>query len=249
MEELLLGTIEALQPFADGAAHYLGELLSTWWWLIAIGVALVILRSRRSRKSRSRYPRSYPVAGSSGSAWARPDASHLGNPTAQQEYVRRVEFAPRRLLNKPEYRILQIIEKVAREVGSGHRVMAQTSLGEVIKPRSAMRSDEELAFRSINSKRLDFLVIDRAGWPVLAVEYQGSGHNISDKAFMRDAVKKEAVRKARIRFLEITDGYDAADEERRIHSALQPRPRVVSPTTAERSRRAVRLVTPNARLR
>ena len=212
MEELLLETIAALRPLADSATHHLWELFSTWWWLIAIGVALVILCSRRSRKSRSR------------SAWARSDASRLGDPTAQQEYVRRVEFAPRRLLNKPEYRILQIIEKVAREVGGGHRVMAQTSLGEVIKPRSALGSDEKLAFHSINSKRLDFLVIDRFGWPVLAVEYQGSGHNISDKAFMRDAAKKEAVRKANIRFLEITAEYNAADEERRIHSALQPRP-------------------------
>lgn len=243
LEDLLLGTIEALQPLADSAAHHLGELFSTWWWLIAIvaivGV-LVILRVRRFRKSRSRYPRSYPVAGSSGSAWARSDASRLGDPTAQQEFIRRVEFAPRRLLNKPEYRILQILEKVVREVGGGHRVMAQTSLGEVIKPRSAMGSDEELAFHSINSKRLDFLVIDRTGMPALAVEYQGHGHYQNNRAFQRDAVKREAVRKANIPFLEIPAEYDVAVEANRIRSALEPRPareerRIVSPIRRDRA--------------
>lgn len=112
------------------------------------------------------------------------------------EYISRVEFEPRRLLNRSEYGILRILEKVVRETGGGRRVMAQTSLGEVIGTRSASGTEEarDLAFRSINSKRLDFLVIDRSGIPVLAVEYQGHGH-YQNNAFMRDAVKREAVRK------------------------------------------------------
>lgn len=114
--------------------------------------------------------------------------------------------------------------------------MAQTSLGEVIAPQSTSGFDEELAFRSINSKRLDFLVVDRTGMPALAVEYQGHGH-YQNRAFMRDAVKREAVRRAQIPFLEITAEYAAEAEEDRIRAALQPRPvreerrRVVSPTT------------------
>ena len=127
------------------------------------------------------------------------------------EFISRVEFKPRRLLNRPEYRILLILEKVTREMGGGYRVMAQTSLGEIIAPQAASGSEEtrDLAFRSINSKRLDFLVIDRTGMPSLAVEYQGHGH-YQNRAFMRDAVKREAVRKAKIRFLEIPAEYDAA---------------------------------------
>ena len=136
------------------------------------------------------------------------------------EFISEVGFEPRPLLNKSEYRILQILEKITCEIGGGHRVMAQTSLGEIIAPQTASGSEEarDLAFRSINSKCLDFLVIDRSGMPALAVEYQGHGH-YQDKAFMRDAVKREAIRKASIKFLEIPAEYDATDLENQIRSS------------------------------
>ena len=95
------------------------------------------------------------------------------------EFISKIDFEPRRLLSKSQYGILQILEKTARDLGGGHRVMAKTSLGEIIvAPRTASGSEEsrDLAFRSINSKRLDFLVIDRSGMLALAVGYQGHGH-------------------------------------------------------------------------
>ena len=146
------------------------------------------------------------------------------------EFISRVDFEPRRLLNKPEYGILQILERLAREIGGGHRVMAQTSLGEIIAPRNTSASEEarDLAFRSINSKRLDFLVIDRSGMPALAVEYQGHGH-YQNRAFMRDAVKREAVRKAGVPFLEIPAEYDVTVEENRIRAALRPDQKAAPP--------------------
>ena len=108
--------------------------------------------------------------------------------------------------------------------------MAQTSLGEIIAPQTASGSEEarDLAFRSINSKRLDFLVIDRSGMPALAVEYQGHGH-YQNRAFMRDAVKREAVRKANIEFLEIPAQYDATILETQIRAALLPSPARANP--------------------
>ena len=138
------------------------------------------------------------------------------------EFISKVDFEPRRLLNKSEYGILRILENIVREIGGGHRVMAQTSLGEIIAPRSASGSDKarDLAFRSINSKRLDFLVIDRSGMPALAVEYQGHGH-YRNRSFMRDAVKREAVRKARIQYLEIPAEFDAAIVENQVRSAMR----------------------------
>ena len=209
-----------------------GQILETfavWWWLIALAFALVIIqrvafRGRRpgSRRSRGNYrrrtgqwPKEVPAS----------DASRLGDPTAQMEFISKVDFEPRRLLNKSEYGILRILEKIIRDLGAGHRVMAQTSLGEIIAPNAASGSEEsrDLAFRSINSKRLDFLVIDRSGMPALAVEYQGHGH-YQNKAFMRDAVKREAVRKANIRFLEIPAEYDASIVENQVRSALLPSP-------------------------
>ena len=155
-----------------------------------------------------------------------PEASkRLGDPTAQMEFISKVDFEPRPLLNRSEYRILRILEEVAQDIPGGHRVMAQTSLGEVLAPQMASGSKEarDLAFHSINSKRLDFLVIDGYGMPVLAVEYQGHGH-YNDRTFMHDAVKREAVRKAGIRFLEIPAEYDAKDLENEIRKALLSNP-------------------------
>ena len=155
-----------------------------------------------------------------------PEASkRLGDPTAQMEFISKVDFKPRPLLNRSEYRILRILEEVSQDIPGGHRVMAQTSLGEVLAPQMASGSKEarDLAFHSINSKRLDFLVIDGYGMPVLAVEYQGHGH-YNDRTFMHDAVKREAVRKAGIRFLEIRAEYDAKDLENEIRKALLSNP-------------------------
>lgn len=155
-----------------------------------------------------------------------PDPSErLGEPTAQMEFISKVDFEPRPLLNKSEYRILRILEEVSRDTPGGHRVMAQTSLGEVLAPQSASAPQEarDLAFRSINSKRLDFVVIDAYGMPVLAVEYQGPGH-YTEKSFMRDAVKREVLRKAGIRLLEVPAEYDDEDLERDIRKALPSKP-------------------------
>lgn len=156
----------------------------------------------------------------------KPDPSNRPDgPTAQLEFIAKVDFEARPLLNRPEYRILRILEAVARETPGGLRVMAQTSLGEVLAPRTASGSQEarDLAFRSINSKRLDFLMIDAYGMPVLAVEYQGHGH-FSDTTFMRDAVKREALRKAGVRLLEVPAEYDAEDLERDVRRALPSNP-------------------------
>ena len=149
----------------------------------------------------------------------------LGDPTSQMEFISKVDFKPRPLLNRSEYKILRILEEVSQDIPGGHRVMAQTSLGEVLAPQMTSGSKEarDLAFRSINSKRLDFLVIDGYGMPVLAVEYQGYGH-YNDRTFMHDAVKREAVRKAGIRFLEIPAEYDAKDLENEIRKALLSNP-------------------------
>ena len=155
-----------------------------------------------------------------------PEASkRLGDPTAQMEFISKVDFKPRPLLNRSEYKILRILEEVSQDIPGGHRVMAQISLGEVLAPQmaSGSKAARDLAFRSINSKRLDFLVIDGYGMPVLAVEYQGHGH-YNDRTFMHDAVKREAVRKAGIRFLEIPAEYDAKDLENEIRKALLSNP-------------------------
>ena len=175
-------------------------------WLIFALVALIGLVSQNAMFARYRRRKQSRGDNRDGSSCWSPDirefdrdlnASHLGDPSAQMEFVSRVDFEPRRLLYKSEYRVLLLLESIARQLGSGQRMMAQTNLDEVIGTgtRSRSKKDQNLAFRSINSKRLAFLPIDRSGMLVLAEEYQGHGHD-RNKAFMRDAVKREAIRKA-----------------------------------------------------
>jgi hypothetical protein len=111
---------------------------------------------------------------------------------------------------RPEYQAFKIIEADVAAARRGYRVFAQTSLGEVL-----MSPDED-AFRSINSKRVDILIVDKSGWPLAAVEYQGNGH-YQGTAAARDAVKKEALRKAGVRYVEIT----ATDSAEQIRSRVR----------------------------
>lgn len=77
-------------------------------------------------------------------------------------------FERQRLLNWSEYDVFKIVEEEIRSLRKGHRVFAHTSLGEILS------SPNDPAYHSINSKRVDILVVDWAGWPVAAVEYQGA---------------------------------------------------------------------------
>jgi hypothetical protein len=122
-------------------------------------------------------------------------------------------FEKRRLLSLSEYRVFKIIEDDMAKARRGYRVFAQTCLGEIL---ASPNSD---AFHSINSKRVDILIVDQGGWPVAAVEYQGSGH-YQGTAAGRDAVKKEALCKAGIRYIEIFPSDSNEQIRSRIYEQL-----------------------------
>lgn len=195
--------------------------------ILAIAVLFLFFFGRSAIRHRRRSGRRgpFPLRGRSPAADPR-------DPSSQLSFVSRVDFETKPLLNREERPILLLLEGIVREVRSGHRVMAQTSLGEVIRPRPRGASAEErdLAFRSINSKRLDFAIFNDAGRLVLAVEYQGSGHYHQD-SFMRDAVKKEALRKAGVALLEVPVGYDGDEIRRQVLRLISPG---TMPSPAER---------------
>jgi hypothetical protein len=87
--------------------------------------------------------------------------------------------------------------------------MAQVSLGEVLS------SPDARAYSAINSKRVDLLIVSRSGDPIAAIEYHGHGH-YQGTAAARDAVKKEALRKAGVRYIEVTPESGTADMTREI---------------------------------
>jgi hypothetical protein len=94
------------------------------------------------------------------------------------------------------------------------RVMAQVSLGEVLS------SSDARAYSAINSKRVDLLIVSRKGDPIAAIEYQGHGH-YQGTAAARDAVKREALRKAEVRYIEVTPASGTGDMAREISRIAQ----------------------------
>ena len=171
--------------------------------------AIILLRSLRPRRSRPRWtPRDRVQQG------ANPD---LSQPANQMDAIAGMGFQRRPLMNATEFRVFATVESAVGALNAGHRVMAQTSLGEVLRTEAPFEDARaRRAFAAINSKRLDIAMFDRAGLLVLAVEVQGGGHYQSKTTFMRDAVKREALRRAGVEMLEITPDWDAA----RIRDAL-----------------------------
>jgi hypothetical protein len=139
--------------------------------------------------------------------------SHLTDPGQQLNAVMGAPFEKRKLLNPSEHKVFKIVERDIWSARRGYRIFAQTSLGEIL------RSPDQEAFRSINSKRVDILIVDPDSWPILAVEYQGSGH-YQGTAAARDAVKKEALRKAGVRYVEVSENDDPAQIRARVRHEL-----------------------------
>ena len=138
----------------------------------------------------------------------------------QLKAVMKARFTAQPLLNIPERRLLECIDKALAELSPGWRAMAQVSLGEVL------RSEFKDAFMAINSKRVDLLIMDRDFRPLHAVEFQGTGHHLGPETAARDAVKREALRRAGIGFVEVVSG-DTPSEVRELVKKLVGRAAIV----------------------
>jgi hypothetical protein len=138
----------------------------------------------------------------------------------QLRTVMQAEFKPQRLLNKSETRLFRAIDKMVLGMRPDWQVMAQVSLGEIL------RCEDKDAYFCINSKRVDLLIVDEECRPLHAIEYQGGGHFKGAHATAaRDAVKKEALRRAGIGYVEVVSGETGPAELRRVLGKLvQARP-------------------------
>ncbi|MDZ3830760.1 MAG: DUF2726 domain-containing protein [Sphingopyxis sp.] len=152
---------------------------------------------------------------------ADPAAARSPSPVAtaaeQLRAVMEAEFQARPLLNAGERRLLSVLDKALAEESPGWRAMGQVSLGEILA------SPDEAAFLAVNSKRVDLLIIDADCRPLHAVEMQGKGHHKSDNTAARDAVKREALRRAGIGYVEVVSG-DTPAEVRAMVRKLVGRP-------------------------
>lgn len=116
------------------------------------------------------------------------------------------KYKRKALMNKSEYQLFLRLEKLLSKGYQEFRLFTQVSMGEFLES-----IDKEAHF-AINSKRVDFLIVDKNGYAVIVIEYQGQGH-YQDNAAKRDAVKREACRKAGVIFLEFQPNYGKAELE------------------------------------
>jgi len=207
--DYLLVLKDAVAQLAPWAPYFLG--------LLAFVLASKVLEARFGAKKRRRW------RGKAGSrnrdGWGAPQHDALPNrmPDAadQLRTVMRAEFTAQPLLNKSEARLFRAIDKMVLELRPDWQVMAQVSLGEIL------RSEDKDAYACINSKRLDLLIVDEECRPLHAIEYQGAGHFKGAHATAaRDAVKKEALRRAGIGYVEVVGGEMSPAELRQVVEKL-----------------------------
>lgn len=133
----------------------------------------------------------------------------------QLRIVMDAKFTARSLLNKSEARVFHELDRLVIGRNAAWQVMAQVSVGEFVG------SDDAEAYGCINSKRVDLLIVDGDCRARHALEYQGTGHH-QGTAAARDAVKKEALRKAGIGYHEVVAGHTTPSELKRLVERLVP---------------------------
>ena len=134
----------------------------------------------------------------------------------QLRTVMKANFKAQPLLNRSEARLFKAIDKWVIELRPGWQVMAQVSLGEIL------RCEDKAAYACINSKRVDLLIVDDECKPLHAIEYQGGAHFKGAHATAaRDAVKKEALRRAGIGYVEVVAGDTPAELRRVVERLVQ----------------------------
>lgn len=197
----------------------LSENASLLTFAVVFLVALVVLnqvfrpqKSKRSRFRRKRAGDQRPdlriVAKSGGDEL-------LASASEQLRCVMSADFRSRPLLNRPEAQVFKALDAAVVARNPGWQVMAQVSLGEFLS------SPDRGAYAAVNSKRVDFALMDAECRVRHALEYQGNGHH-QGSAAARDAVKKEALRKAGIGYHEVVAGHTTPTELRRLVEKLIP---------------------------
>lgn len=125
----------------------------------------------------------------------------------QRKFISQCKLYSTRPVNPEAFRIMASIEDWIRETNNLWRVSFEVSMGAFIKTdKSVAAWLADKAFRSYNSKRVDFLIINEKGYPKAVVEYNGSGHDLSDDAEDRMEVKRLALEKAKIALIQIEHG-------------------------------------------
>ena len=184
---------------------------------IIVGITIILIRlfskSKKGKRTRyrnnsdrysnnSNYNRNYSNSyNSNQNKSVRPFGEPLITETTALSKVSNAQYFKRPLMNRSEYKLFRKLEKHLEKFYKGQivRLFPQVAMGEFLG------SENDDAFRLVNAKRVDFVIVDSSGEAVIVIEYQ---------AVERDAIKREACRKAGIEFLEFKKNHDDLDFER-----------------------------------
>lgn len=148
----------------------------------------------------------------------------------QIRFISQTELRAVRPVNKEAVRVLYVLDEWIVANRPDWRISFEISMGAFIKtsydPEDRI---QKAAFSSYNSKRIDFLLIDRFGQPMLAVEYHGTGHDLSDDAPDRMEVKRLALQRAGIPLVEIHAKASKSDILRMVAEKLASERAAISP--------------------
>lgn len=178
-----------------------------WLFLIVAAFIFILVRAKKPKptpRSGQRQPAESTKSVERTRSVSTERIRSVSNHEDQLYFVTNNAFQKRRIMNKSEYALFCKLERMLSNNHRAYRVFPQVSLGELLS------SKDDSAYQSINSKRVDFAIINPWGDPCAVVEYQGTGH-YQGNAEKRDAVKREACNKADIRFFEIPAQY--SDDE------------------------------------
>lgn len=127
----------------------------------------------------------------------------------QMRYIRQCELMPYKPMNKEAIQYFHYLNEWIQRNQLHWYVSFEVSMGAFIRTTGRVNTGlKKLAFRSYNSKRVDFLLIDHYGNPRGVIEYHGSGHYLSQSANERMQVKKLVLENARIPLIEIPEHLD-----------------------------------------
>lgn len=191
--------------------------------LIGIAIEKAAVGARRERwreKNASRRTSDRSSENIAQGPWSQKSESasrKLGDAADQLRIVMDADFSIQPLLNRSEARLFRELDLMVLTRNPNWQVMAQVSMGEIL------RSKDAAAYGCINSKRVDLLLMDDDCKPRHAIEYQGSGHH-QGSAAARDAVKKEALRRAGIGYHEVVAGQTIPSDLRRLVERLVDAP-------------------------
>lgn len=124
------------------------------------------------------------------------EASEKTQENSRQKLILATEFKPVPLMNKKEYKLFSALTTLlsTQHQGQGFRLFTQVGLGAFIQtktPFAQASHNEKQAFWALNALRADFVIVDKQGYPVVAIEYHGKGHNTENPAY-RDVRKQYA---------------------------------------------------------